>query len=248
MLDQVRSDILLPGGRQGAVREPLHPDTLEVPEHAHASGRGRAGRGGGAGGIGSTALLVGDSSTESHHSPRHRARRTGRGGRGTTAADGDDVVRSHARLVRSHVQRSCRFLVHLPARERRHVDSVLSGGQRRSQPASVVIRPLSSCRHLLRRSTFRSPSPAARPTSFSSPSVPTPPTPLPCRVRRNERGSYVEWDILIDKNDDANDFRCNSKRKINSSYFIIKMKEKIYILLIFINIYLLILFINIYCY
>lgn len=51
---KVRANVLLPGGRQGAVRESLHPDTLEVPEHAHASERGRA--------AGDTVLLVGDSS------------------------------------------------------------------------------------------------------------------------------------------------------------------------------------------
>lgn len=35
MFDEIRPDVFLPGGRQGAVRESLHPDSLEVPENAH---------------------------------------------------------------------------------------------------------------------------------------------------------------------------------------------------------------------
>lgn len=63
MFNEIRSNVFFPGGRQGAVREPLHPDTLKVAEHAHASECARA----------TTILLVGDSSSdESHHHHHHQ--------------------------------------------------------------------------------------------------------------------------------------------------------------------------------
>jgi len=148
VFDQVRSDIFLPSGRQGAVREPLHPDTLEVPKHAHASGR-------------RCAWVDGESSSGSHDptvhsSPRRRAHRTGarhchhqyrrrrrRRRRQVSRSIFLSLSFSLSLLVRTH--RSCRFLT------RSHVSSTLSC-RADNGVTNVVIRPLSSCRHLLRRS------------------------------------------------------------------------------------------------
>lgn len=143
MFDQICSNVLLPCGRQGAVRESLHPDTLKVSEHAHASRRGRAG---------ATTLLL----EIPHHHSRCRAHRTrARHCRQRQRNDDDDTTTTTTLLSFSLSSLYSLYLTHFRARD--DVFSILSyrartGNNVASQPASVVIRLLSSCRHLLRRS------------------------------------------------------------------------------------------------
>jgi len=136
-----------------------------------------------------------------HSSPRRRAHRTGA---------------RHHHHYRRWWRRWCRQVSRSPrppqlplpgapsGAVRRFLDSVVSGRQRRSQPASVVIQPLSSCRHLLRRSRSDPRRPLRGPP-------PSPPPLLACRRRRRHavfdvisRNSlfvisivfYTRWNIL----------------------------------------------------
>lgn len=163
MFDEIRSNVLFPGGRQGAVREPLHPDTLKVAEHAHASGCAWA----------TTTLLVGDSPSDESHHQHSRCRRAHR----TRARH----PRRRRRCQASRAPRSLNSFIYWRTWRTFKVRCDVFLGfswraQQRSQPSSVIIRPLSSCRHLLRRS---------RSDLFLPPPRSVPMTPPLYRLRHN---------------------------------------------------------------
>lgn len=161
MFNEIRSNVFFPGGRQGAVREPLHPDTLKVPEHAHASGCAWA----------ATILLVGDSpSDESHHHLTVPSCASHEGAAPTTMTTMSSLAYSSFTQILylahlAHLQGAVRCFLGVSWR-----------AQQRSQPSRVIIRPLSSCRHLLRRS---------RSDLFLSPPPSVPMTPPLYRLRHN---------------------------------------------------------------